>query len=331
MRSAAGGVGLVGLAVLLSGCEGIQSTLDPAGHAADDIATLFWWLLAGGLTIWAVVISITILSLHVQTHEDDAKRVRYLILGGGAIVPTIVLAVYLVYGLSLTPDIIKPAPEGSLSVVVTGEQWWWRVRYPDPTGETTGIELANEIRLPVDEPVQFYLDTRDVIHSFWIPSLGGKMDMVPGRVNRLTLHPTRTGTFRGACAEYCGDSHAFMALYAVVMERDEFDQWLVNEARSAAAPADELETRGAELFIENGCGACHAVRGTEAVGQIGPDLTHIGSRVSIGAGTFLTDQQALVRWISHTDRVKPGVFMPSFGMLPDSDIEAIGHYLLSLK
>ncbi len=313
------------------GCQGIQSTLAPAGRGAEQIATLFWWLLAGALIVWVLVVGITILAIHVQAHGEDARRARYLIIGGGTALPTVVLAVYLSFGLNLLPELTRPAPEGSLTIVVTGEQWWWRVRYPDPTGETPGIELANEIRLPVGRPVQLYLDTRDVIHSFWIPSLGGKMDMVPGRVNRLALHPTKTGTFRGACAEYCGDSHAFMSMYAVVMEADRFDEWLAIEAGPAAAPRVSELQRGAELFIQNGCGACHAIRGTDAAGRVGPDLTHIGSRVSVGAGTFLTDHDALVRWISHTERVKPGVFMPSFGMLPEEDIDAMAAYLLSLK
>lgn len=135
-----------------------------------------------------------------------------------------VLAAYLTYGLALLPDLIEPAPEGSLKIAASGEQWWWRVRYLTPGGEA--IELANEIRLPVGEPVELVLSSPDVIHSFWVPSLGGKMDMIPGRVTRMALEPTRTGVFRGACAEYCGTAHTLMNFYVVVQEEEEFTRWL---------------------------------------------------------------------------------------------------------
>ncbi|HEX7069894.1 MAG TPA: c-type cytochrome, partial [Rhodothermales bacterium] len=158
-----------------------------------------------------------------------------------------------------------------------------------------------------------------------------KMDMVPGRTNRLTLHPTKTGTYRGACAEYCGDAHALMSFYAVVMERDEFDGWLGHQADSASTPLEPHAERGAALFLENGCGACHTVRGTEADGRIGPDLTHVGGRVSVGGGILPNDAAGFERWLRQTEHVKPGVFMPSFGMLPDDQLRAIAAYLDALR
>ncbi len=199
-------------------------------------------------------------------------------------------------GLSMLPDLVAPAPEGSLKIVVSGEQWWWRVRYLPPGGEA--IVLANEIRLPVGEPVEFRLESPDVIHSFWIPSLGGKMDMIPGRLTRLALEPTRTGVFRGVCAEYCGTSHALMSFYVVVMEKEEFDRWLAHQAAPAEPPAEPLAARGQELFLANGCGACHTVRGTPADGVIGPDLTHVGSRLSLAAGILPNEPDAFQRWIA---------------------------------
>ena len=151
-------------------------------------------------------------------------------------------------------------------------------------GSGEAVELANEIRLPVGEPVEFQLESPDVIHSFWIPSLGGKIDMIPGRVNRLALEPTRTGIFRGVCAEYCGTSHALMSFYVVVLEQEDFAAWLAHQHAPAQPPAQPLAARGQELFLANGCGACHTVRGTPADGVVGPDLTHVGSRLSLGAG-----------------------------------------------
>lgn len=313
----------------LAGCAGPQSALDPAGRGARQIADLFWWLVGGGLLVWFIVIGLTVYVLHTSTREHSPRVATALIIGGGAVFPTVVLAGYLVYGLAMMPDILAPAPEGSLKIAVSGERFWWRVRYLTPEGE--GVELANEIRLPVGEPVQLFLASPDVIHSFWVPSLTGKIDMVPGRVNRLTLEPTRTGIFRGACAEFCGDSHAFMNFYVVVQEEDEFARWLTHQAESAPAPSTPLAQRGEELFLTNGCSACHAIRGTPADGAIGPDLTHVGSRLSLAAGVLPNEADDFLHWIANTDDLKPEVHMPSFGMLPQEDLQALAAYLDGLE
>ncbi len=316
------------VALVLAGCEGPMSTLAPAGRAAERMAELFWWLTGGAFVVWIVVIGLAVYAIRI-TRPHNRRRAAVLIIGGGAVLPTIILAGYLVYGLSMLPGILEPAPEGSLRVHVSGEQWWWRVRYPTETGGS--VELANEIRMPVGEPVEFILESPDVIHSFWIPSLGGKVDMVPGRVNRLTLEATKTGVFRGACAEYCGESHALMSFYAVVMERDAFDEWLRDQALPAASPESQVAATGEELFLANGCGACHAVRGTAADGVVGPDLTHVGSRLSLGAAVLANERDDFVRWVAETDRVKPGVHMPAFGMLPEDELRALAAYLEGLR
>jgi cytochrome c oxidase subunit 2 len=227
------------------------------------------------------------------------------------------------------PKLLAPAPEGSLRISVSGEQWWWRVRY-DVAGNDP-VVLANEIRLPVGEPVEFRLESPDVIHSFWIPSLGGKIDMIPGRVTRLSLTPTETGVFRGACAEYCGTSHALMSFDVVVHEKDDFARWLAHQQTEAVPPRVPSASRGQEVFLASGCGACHSIRGTPANGVIGPDLTHIGSRLSIGAGALPNNAESLLRWIARTEHVKPEVLMPEFGMLPDDELQAMASYLEGLK
>jgi cytochrome c oxidase subunit 2 len=157
------------------------------------------------------------------------------------------------------------------------------------------------------------------------------MDMVPGRKTRLRLEATRTGDFRGVCAEYCGTSHALMAFPVVVQETGEFDAWLARQRTAAPEPTAPAAVRGKELFLANGCGACHAVRGTSAIGEVGPDLTHVGSRLSVGAGTLNTDVDAFVRWLRETHVLKPDVLMPSFGMLPEADLRAIAAYLDGLE
>lgn len=317
------------LPALLAGCTGPQSALDPAGRGAEQVSNLFWWMVAGAAVVWLTVMGVAIASLfhHAQPHEE--RRIKMLIIGGGVTFPTVVLTVLLIYGLRLLPELTAPAPEGSLQITVTGEQWWWRVRYDPPNGQP--VMLANEIRLPVGEPVQFILDTPDVIHSFWIPALGGKMDMIPGRITRLALHPTRTGVFRGQCAEYCGASHTWMAFDVVVQEPAEFAEWLANQAAPAREPRSESGRLGAGLFNAHGCSACHTIRGTEAAGVVGPDLTHLGSRLTIAAGTLPNKPEDLQRWIAQTHAVKPGVHMPHFGMLPEEDLAALAAYLQELQ
>ena len=250
--------------------------------------------------IWLAFIALSIHAIDLRTHTYRQREATLLIIVGGTVVPTATLAMLLAYGLALLPDLLRAAPEGSLRIAVTGEQWWWRVRYPAPGGGT--VELANEIRLPVGEPVEFRLDSADVVHSFWIPALGGKVDMIPGRRTRLALTPTREGVFRGVCAEYCGTAHALMAFSVVVLEKERFARWLAQQAEPASEPMESLAVRGRELFFANGCGACHTIRGTSAGGVVGPDLTHVGSRVTLGAGILPNERGEFLRWMAPNHR-----------------------------
>jgi cytochrome c oxidase subunit 2 len=215
---------------VLAGCTGPQSALEPAGQEAEEIANLFWWMAAGSVFIWVAVVALAIYAARSRPDRDRRRLARVLVLTG-ALAPTIVLAGLLIYGLSMLPDMIAPAPTNALRISVYGEQWWWRLRYEPPGWQP--FEVANELRLPVGEPVSFSLHSTNVIHSFWIPSLAGKVDLIPGRVNRLLMHPRRTGRFRGTCAEYCGIGHANMALEATVMEKDQFQSWLEQQSSPA--------------------------------------------------------------------------------------------------
>ena len=318
-------------ALLLFGCSGPQSTLDPAGRSAERIAALFWWMISGAAVIWIAMVTLAIYAIHLEREPRSREEGKWLIVGGGVLFPTIVLTALLLYGLSLLPELVAPAPANSLQVAVTGEQWWWRVRYLASDQDDAVVELANEVRLPLGEPVQFHLDSRDVIHSFWIPSLGGKMDMFPGRRTHLALTPTRTGVFRGVCAEYCGTSHALMQFDVVVLPKDEFVGWLARQTAPAKAPSEPLAVRGEASFVANGCGACHTVRGTAADGVVGPDLTHVGSRRSLGAGTLVNEPDGFRRFISHTGEVKPAAHMPAFGMLSSTEVDALAAYLDGLE
>lgn len=317
------------VAALLAGCEGPQSALVGAGTGAAAILQLFWWMLGGAVVIWLLVIGLAVYATRVRRDAHSPRLANALIVGGGVVLPVLVLAVLLIYGLTMMPKLRAPAGADGPRITVSGERWWWRVRYQTPDG--TAFALANEIRLPLGRRVALQLSSPDVIHAFWVPSLGGKVDMIPGRTTELVLEPTRTGRFRGACAEYCGTAHALMNFDVVVLEPDAFDAWLRTQAADAAQPADTIAMQGQRAFLAQGCGACHTVRGTEADGVLGPDLTHVGSRLRLGAGALGNEPEDFVRWIARPGEVKPGVRMPSFHLLPRQELRAIAAYLDGLQ
>lgn len=334
--------GLTAAALGVCGCQGAQSALSPAGRESAQIAELFYWMLGVAIVVWLLMLGLLIYAVWLRPATHQRKQTVVWIIGGGVVFPTIVLTVLLLFGLRLLPQLLAPAEPGSLQIAVSGAQWWWRVRYLEPGSLQTDaiannadqpfepIEAANEIRLPVGEPVQFLLDTEDVIHAFWIPSLGGKVDMIPGRRTQLTLTPERTGIYRGACAEYCGTAHAEMNFNVVVMPREEFERWLQHQSEPAPPPSSQLAKEGQQVFLEHGCGACHTVRGTVARGVIGPDLTHVGSRLTIGAGILNSSPEAFYRWIHSTEHIKPGVLMPEFHMLSHKELQALAAWLEEL-
>jgi cytochrome c oxidase subunit 2 len=307
----------------------VQSALAPGGEPAAGIAQLTWWLWGGAAIIWIAVIGLALWCVRVGDGRSSRRRDRALIIGGGVIVPIVVLTILLAYGLMMIPPLVARAPADALQVAVTGERWWWRVRYLREGDEP--VDLANVIRLPVNAPVQFLRDSDNVIHSFWIPSLGGKMDMIPGRVTWLALRPSRTGVFRGACAEYCGGSHALMSFDVEVVSPEAFDAWLEHQSAPAAPPIEPLAIEGSRVFHAVGCGACHTIRGTSAGGRVGPDLTHVGSRPTLAASVLPNDPEAFRRWVAHPAAIKPQALMPRFDMLPLEDLRALAAYLESLQ
>jgi cytochrome c oxidase subunit 2 len=315
------------LVLLISaGCGGMQSTLDPAGIEAGLVRTLFLVMAIAGGLIWFGVMA-TLFAAMLRVRRSSEQTAGRFILWGGAVFPAVMLFALLTYALWLMPTLRPVAAAGDaadLRIEVTGRQYWWQVVY-----HHRGVQIAaaNEVRLPVGRRVEFSLKSDDVIHSFWIPSLGGKMDMIPGRENRLSLIAEKTGVFRGACAEFCGTSHAFMALTAVAMEPDAFDAWLVAEAEASI----DVEGDGSELFLRHGCGACHRVAGTDAVGAVGPDLSHLGSRRMLAAGIIANTEDNIAGFIANPAAIKPGAAMPAFAMLPPQDIRAIAAWLKGLR
>jgi len=303
--------------------------VDPAGPAAQEIARLSWVLIAGGAAIFAAVM---LLLARAVRREPGAVRPRSWIVLGGILLPGAVLAALFAFSVPLTPPWRPVPPPGALVVSVTAHMWWWEVRYPDADGQG-GFATANELRIPVGRPVYLALGSRDVIHSFWVPALAGKMDTIPGRLQHLQLAADRPGVWRGQCAEYCGEQHARMALHVVAQAPDEFDRWRGQQARAAASPATPQQWRGRDLFLANRCDACHVVRGVGAGEPAGhaPDLTHVGSRLHLGAGTLANGSAALAQWLAHVQQVKPGARMPSYGELDRDSIAALAGWLTSLQ
>lgn len=314
--------------MLLAGCEGRQSALAPAGSDARVLGDLFAVMLVGAAVLWLAMNGLFLYVTRINRSAMSRRVANGLIIGGGVVFPTVILGALLTYGLSIMPD--QRAPGDGLTLRVRGEQWWWRVEYW-PEDAQTPIVSANEIRLPVGERAEIRLDSARVIHSFWIPALGGKMDMFPGRETRLSLHPETPGVYRGQCAEFCGASHALMAFEVVAMPRPEFEDWLRGQAAPAAAPATPQAQRGARIFAREGCGGCHTVRGTPAQGAVGPDLTHVGSRLSLGAGILGTSIAEYERWLAHTGNLKPEVEMPAYDHLTPADRADLAHYLKGLQ
>ena len=218
-------------------------------------------------------------------------------------------------------------------ITITAHMWWWEVRYRDP-GAVDGryIVAANELWIPVGRPVRVALETRDVIHSFWVPQLAGKVDMVPGRITHVTLAADRAGIFRGQCAEFCGTAHARMALHVVAASPEQFAAWRAAQALPAAPGQDEQAQRGQALFLASGCSGCHAIRGLaqSAAADRGPDLTHVASRGWLAAGTLPNDTAALRHWLAATQHLKPGARMPAFEHLAPRDLDALAAFLAQL-
>jgi cytochrome c oxidase subunit 2 len=233
--------------------------------------------------------------------------------------PALVLAVVFALMLGTMAEIGGAAVEPGLRIRAVGHQWWWEFAYG-------GVVTANEMHIPVDTAVELELTSADVIHSFWVPELGGKRDMLPGVTNHLRLFARTAGVYEGQCSEFCGIEHAWMRIRVVAESRADFDAWLAGQTATAASSGGD----GQGIFLANICVSCHTVRGTEAAGATGPDLTHVGGRATLGAGVLPNDVASMRAWLADPQRYKPGSFMPAVP-LSDADLDALAVYLVSLK
>lgn len=314
--------------MLLTGCVDVQSSLAPKGPAAAEIAHISWVMFIGAALILLLVMVLALYAIYRAPDKRIPVAANTLIVAGGLAFPAITLTALLVYGV-WSMGALRGDPRPELTIDVTGNQWWWEVQYERGV-PGAGFTTANEIRIPVGVQVQLRLHSNDVIHSFWVPNLAGKMDMMPGRVNSLVIQADKEGIFRGQCAEFCGAQHARMAFFVIAQPRGEFDAWMEKQRAPAAPPTGELGRRGLEIFRDNRCMECHAVRGVDGIAiqtRQGPDLTHIANRTHLAGGTLKNTRDNLKRIIADSQGVKPGSHMPSFPDLDADELEALAAYL----
>ena len=314
--------------VTAAGCGGQEpGSFAPRSPDARELNTVLWVMVLLGGAVFVTVIVLFALARRGRGDDDDQAtldtRAGRLVIGGGVILPVVIL-VPLTVVMLVVGDRTTPRRDAAFEIEVTGHQFWWEVEYPD------GTVTANEIHIPVDQPVRFVLRSADVIHSFWVPQLAGKIDMIPGETTELLIEADEVGIYLGECAEFCGIQHARMRLLVFAERSDDFDAWWASEAADAVVPDTEAAQRGAVAFTDVGCASCHAVRGTDADGQLGPDLTHIASRSTLGAATVDNDRGHLGGWIANAQGVKPGAHMPPIP-LTSQQIQDLLDYLEQLR
>jgi cytochrome c oxidase subunit 2 len=327
------GACVAGSLVIATACNGTTSYLDATGVAGSSEAMLGRWLtaVASGVVI-IVCMAIVAGMLHTRGSATPERReiksgLNWIYVGLSA---TLVVLGVTFAGTMVTLNAASHPPrEPSLIMDVTGHQWWWEIRYSEDAHPDLGFVTANEVHLPVGIPVRVRLHSADVIHSFWLPQIAGKTDVIPGQTNEMWIEAAKPGTSRGMCAEYCGLQHAFMVLPVTAETPEAFNAWATERRAEAAAPA-AADARTGEIVFARTCGACHAVQGTNALGRVGPDLTHFASRPFIGAGVLENDRTNLLHWISNAPLLKEGARMPPI-VLDSADLASVVAYLQTLR
>jgi cytochrome c oxidase subunit 2 len=322
--------------LMLGGCTGWQSALDVHGASAINLKRLIFLIVVVCSVVWALVMSVLIFALWRNRSgrgqplrvDPDAER-RMTIGVVAAVAATVIIISAFTVASFFATRTLNAAGGDDLTIKVRGLQWWWGIEYfgssPDQRFET-----ANEIHIPVGRNVRLQLEGIDVIHSFWVPSLAGKQDLVPGRPNELVIRAERSGIYRGQCAEFCGLQHAHMAFFVIADDQPVFDRWVRLQRQNAYPSSDPEITTGQQAFLAKQCAACHAIRGTSADGKTGPDLTHVGGRKYIAAGLLETTRGSLAAWIADPQTLKPGNNMPMVPLNAE-ELRSISAYLASLK
>jgi len=326
-------------AVLLAGCDEAPMTfMRTFGPAADPVTSLGW-----GMTVICSAVVVIIGALLLGALWGRASRfagedlsqlpivrteagVKWIYIG--VAVSTAILLGMITWTLIVLDAVAGPSGAPAFTIEIRGHQWWWEARYIGPSADRT-FTTANELHIPVGVPVHLDLLSDNVIHSFWIPALAGKTDVIPGQTNVAWLEAAKPGTYRGQCTEYCGEQHAQMAMYVIADQPADFQSWWDAQLVVAPAPVTDIPARG-ETIATQRCGVCHTIRGTSAGGIFGPDLTHLMSRHTIAAGTLPNDRENLDHWVSDAQAIKPGNRMPRLALTP-AELAAVTAYLQTLR
>lgn len=319
-----------------SACQAENSSLNPQGEGALHIANLWIVMLIVAAVVYLQVISLFFLALFrrrsVESEADlepntapPSTLARNFIIANGIAIPVIILTIIFGFNLVTLAELSPADADTDLTIEVIGHRWWWEVRYPGHD-----IVTANEIYIPTGRQVELRLTSVDVVHSFWVPALNGKTDLIPGQSNRMYLKTDKAGAYLGMCAELCGVQHAKMRFYVIAVPPDEFEEWVANQQQPAPIPQDEMVLRGQQIFLGAACVYCHTIRGTSASGVIGPDLTHLASRTTLGASIIPNTPGNLAGWIIDPQSIKPGNLMPPI-YLEGDDLQALLAYLATLQ
>jgi cytochrome c oxidase subunit II len=324
---------IAAIAMTCTACGGNQSMFNPQGPAARGIASLGWFMLSVCAVVYVAVLLATAWALTRTRHvADDLPPATQSITRAVAlatILTAIVLAVFTVSSVVAGRGLTSPTGPGAITVDVVGHQWWWEFTYHDITPSDV-VTSPNELHIPVGVPVHIKAISRDVIHSFWVPNLHGKRDLIPGQVTNTWIQADQPGVYRGQCAEFCGHQHAHMAFVVVAEPMEKFLAWIGHQRQPAMEPASDEAQRGHDVFMQTTCVMCHTIRGTDAGARLGPELTHVGSRMTVGAGTLPNTRGHLAGWIADAPSIKPGVRMPRNALQPE-ELQAVLTYLRSLR
>jgi cytochrome c oxidase subunit 2 len=330
------GITLALASPLLAGCAGWQSALDVHGESAITLMQQIVLMVVVCSVVWSLVMVALIFALWRRRQSDErpfrpdsVTQRRMTIVVSLAVAASVIVITGFTVASFFTTRALSLAGGNDLAIKVRGLQWWWDVEYFGSAPEQR-FQTANEIHIPVGRNIRLQLEGIDVIHSFWVPSLAGKQDLIPGRPNELVLRAERPGVYRGQCAEFCGLQHAHMAFFVVAEEQPMFEEWVRLQRQNAAESSDTEAAAGRQVFLSKPCAACHAVRGTPANGTNGPDLTHVGGRKYIAAGLVETTRGSLAAWTADPQTLKPGNNMPLVPLSAE-ELRTVSAYLASLK
>lgn len=325
----------------VSSCGGIHNAINPAGPQAGNISRVWWLMLVVCTVVFVLVMIALLLGLKKANRDEqltapvleppvESERRRRMVVISALVMTVVILFVFVVASFSAGRNMsAELADKDGLTIEITGHQWWWEARYLDVDASNI-FTTANEIHIPVGVPVTFSLRSNDVIHSFWVPNLSGKKDLIPGKISTIWLQADKPGVYRGQCGEYCGLQHARMALWVVAEPQEQFDAWRQNQTQTSVMPATESQKFGQQVFLSTTCVMCHKINGTPAASNVGPNLTHVGSRRMIAAASLTNTREHMREWIKNSQVFKPGNRMPP-NNLGEDQLQALVDYLQNLK